>query len=169
MQGEETFSRCWISIWWKASQLKKKKKARCPLHDHSWREKQKLSSQHFPPPVCIKTTNPAFAFFYCWFTGTWDTIKVCTYRLRREKFPVKWTRWAAERDSWSGGLQRCCTCSQRSPTEEGILCTQLVPPSIARWSSPNPVFPLRVAFGLDAQLRITDRRSAGGNLHRCRR
>lgn len=58
--------------------------------------------------------------------------------------------WAL--DSWvwqlSGGLQRCCTCLAANPTEEEMICTLLVPPSVLRWSSPNPIFPLYVVFGL---------------------
>lgn len=74
--------------------------------------------------------------------------KTTTFHLPTAVF--KSFLWAL--DSWvwqlSGGLQRCCTCLAANPTEEEMICTLLVPPSVLRWSSPNPIFPLYVVFGL---------------------
>lgn len=53
-------------------------------------------------PWCIKGAPSTDTIIHLLIlTVHFGTIKLCTYRLRCEKFPVKWKRWAAECNSWA--------------------------------------------------------------------
>lgn len=130
----------------KAAQLKKKKKkkkerkrraAAAALREFLTGRKQKkklYKSQHFltlahqsSSSSSDDTTHLLALISPFWYnSNNHDNLKkkekVCTYRPRRnEKFPCEadapgsWAVWQLR----SGGLQRCCTCSQRVPQSRG--------------------------------------------------